>query len=93
MSRVLSQLKKSTTVLRMAVRSKSDHHLSYPAVSMDDMPVPTVPYKEFYSKNNAKYNAVLVGGIVSLAVSIYILQDNCFFNAFEPPYPFEDEQK
>lgn len=40
---------------------------------MDDMPVPTVPYKEFYSKNNAKYNAILVGGIASLAISIYIV--------------------
>lgn len=60
-------------VLRTAVRSKSDHVLTYPRVTMDDMPVPTVPYKEFYSKNNAKYNAILVGGIASLAISIYIV--------------------
>lgn len=62
-------------VFRTAVRTKSDghHELSYKPVTMDDMPVPTIPWKEYHSKTNAKYNAVLVGGIVALASSIYIV--------------------
>ncbi|KAL5232711.1 hypothetical protein ACI65C_000121 [Semiaphis heraclei] len=96
MSRViLAQLKKSNSVLRTSVRSKADgHHASYKPLTMDDLPVPTVPWKEYHGKTNTKYNLVLVGGIAALATSIYVLQDNCFFNAFVPPYPFEEtEQK
>ncbi|CAH1713916.1 uncharacterized protein LOC114122823 [Aphis gossypii] len=95
MSRVmLAQLKKSNSVLRMAVRSKADgHHATYKPLTMDDLPVPKVPWQEYHSKTNAKYNLVLVGGITLLAASIYVLQDNCFFNAFAPPYPFEETEE
>jgi len=58
----------------MAVRSKADgHHATYKPLTMDDMPVPKVPWQEYHSKTNAKYNLVLVGGITLLAASIYVV--------------------
>lgn len=58
----------------MAVRSKADgHHATYKPLTMDDMPVPKVPWQEYHSKTNAKYNLVLVGGITLLATSIYVV--------------------
>jgi len=56
------------------VRSKADgHHATYKPLTMDDLPVPTVPWKEYHGKTNAKYNLVLVGGIAALATSIYVV--------------------
>ncbi|XP_050532786.1 uncharacterized protein LOC126900850 [Daktulosphaira vitifoliae] len=92
MSRVLSQLKKFNNVCKITARSSSDHHPSYRPLTMDDMPVPKGSWQEHYNKTNSKYNAVLIGGVISLITSIYILQDNVFFNAFPPPLPTEDEQ-
>lgn len=61
-------------VLRTCVRSKADgHHATYKPLTMDDLPVPTVPWKEYHGKTNAKYNLVLVGGIAALATSIYVV--------------------
>lgn len=58
----------------MAVRSKADgHHATYKPLTMDDLPVPKVPWQEYHSKTNAKYNLVLVGGITLLAASIYVV--------------------
>lgn len=63
----------------MAIRSKSDagHELStYKPLTMDDMPVPTVPWQEYHGKTNTKYNLVLVSGFAALAGSIYIVSIN-----------------
>jgi hypothetical protein len=58
----------------MVMRSKSDgHHVTYKPLTMDDMPVPTVPWKEYHSKTNAKYNLILAGGLVALTGSIYVV--------------------
>lgn len=51
---------------------------------MDDMPVPTVPWKEYHSKTNAKYNLILAGGFVALAGSIYIVSKTTTYILYNP---------
>lgn len=55
-------------------------------VTIDDLPVPKGSWKAHYDKQNAKYNAQLIGGTALLTATIgYLAVSDVFVWNFFPP--------
>ncbi|KAL1461173.1 hypothetical protein WDU94_013098 [Cyamophila willieti] len=65
---------------------KSHAYSQKPPVTIDDLPVPSKPWKVVYDKRNTKYNAQLAVGSVMLVGSIVtLIASNTFVWNFFPP--------
>ncbi|XP_067642563.1 uncharacterized protein COX7B [Eurosta solidaginis] len=84
-------LKQGLLVKNAAAMSRAAYHGGHhQRLSMNDMPVPEGDWKEQYTRNNARYNAVLVSGILFLAGTIAFVRTTGIidFNA-SPPETYE----
>ena len=45
-------------------------------VTLNDMPVPTGSWQEYYSKRNAKWNILLGSSVVALIATFYVVSDD-----------------
>nr|ALS04852.1 hypothetical protein [Pseudodiaptomus poplesia] len=73
MSRVFKTanlLLRSSQSIRVPVRGKAVQGYARP--SIDEIGVPTEPWKRVYDKNQTRFLAQLLGGATSLAVALFV---------------------
>jgi len=46
-----------------------------PLVTMDDMPIPHLPYKEMYDKEQRSFNLILGAGVVFFAITAFFVHN------------------
>ncbi|XP_065358984.1 uncharacterized protein LOC135953184 [Calliphora vicina] len=78
--------KQGLLLKNVGAMSRAAYHGSGIKVTMDDMPVPQGDWKENHSRQNAKYNAVLLTGIAALVGTIALVKSTGIIELnYSPP--------
>ncbi|XP_023300573.2 uncharacterized protein LOC111682815 [Lucilia cuprina] len=67
-------VKQGLLLKNVGAMSRAAYHGHGVKVTMDDMPVPQGDWKEHHSRQNAKYNAVLLTGVAALVGTLALIK-------------------
>ncbi|TMW47922.1 hypothetical protein DOY81_006996 [Sarcophaga bullata] len=85
---LVQQIAKQGLLLRnVGALSRAAYHGGHGhKVSMDDLPVPQGDWKEHHSRQNTKYNAVLLTGIAALVGTLALIKSTGIIELnYSPP--------